>query len=328
MCHLAERPDISPSGHAFNCYWFFLPESGSALPGQHRFLPVHVQIVGCGANALSDLHFRRPDKTRKRRLRHGAPNVGCGVNTLSDLDPRRPDKTRSVASGMGAPNVGCGVNALSRPTLWIPVGRTRRVSVASGMGAVLLLRLSKTLADDLQPLTNLSVFNSGAIRMCSTLYIRAAGENQALIAGASHDLGGEFCVRFAVVAIFKQLDGDHRSQPAYVADSLRVFFGYRQQSVFQLLPTLLAFCSRSSCSNTFNTSSQLDAGNRVTRIGAAQTAWSDGIHHFRAPGDARQRKPPAIDFAKVVRSVPRPFAPSQTACRYAPRRSALHRQSA
>ncbi|HAH2679490.1 hypothetical protein A6587_24280 [Escherichia coli] len=41
-----------------------MPESGSALPGQHRFLPVHVQIVGCGVNALSDLHSRRPDKTR------------------------------------------------------------------------------------------------------------------------------------------------------------------------------------------------------------------------------------------------------------------------
>ncbi|MCV5580445.1 hypothetical protein OFO05_34170, partial [Escherichia coli] len=63
-----------------------MPESGSALPGQHRFLPVHVQIVG------------------------------CGVNALSDLDPRRPDKTRSVASGIGA---------------------------------ALLLRLIKTLADDL-----------------------------------------------------------------------------------------------------------------------------------------------------------------------------------
>ncbi|MDF9339009.1 hypothetical protein, partial [Escherichia coli] len=45
-----------------NCYWFFLPESGSALSGRHRFIPVHVQIVGCGVNVLSDLDSRSPDK--------------------------------------------------------------------------------------------------------------------------------------------------------------------------------------------------------------------------------------------------------------------------
>ena len=106
-------PTFPASGHAFNCYWFFLPESGSALSGRHRFIPVHVQIVG------------------------------CGVNALSDLDPRRPDKTRSVASGMSA---------------------------------VLLLRLSKTLADDLQTLTDLSVFNGERYKDAQHVVIRAAGE--------------------------------------------------------------------------------------------------------------------------------------------------------
>ncbi|WP_220272486.1 hypothetical protein, partial [Escherichia marmotae] len=66
----------------------------------------------------------------KRRLRHGAPNVGCGVNALSDLHFREPGKTQSVASGMGAPGVGCGVNALSDLDSRRP-GKTQ--SVASGM---------------------------------------------------------------------------------------------------------------------------------------------------------------------------------------------------
>lgn len=99
----------------------------------------------------------------------GATIAGCSVNALSDRDSRRPDKTRSVASGMGA---------------------------------VLLFCLSKTLADDLQTLTDLSVFNGERYKDAQHVVIRAAGEkNQALIAGACHDLGGEFCVRFAVIAV-------------------------------------------------------------------------------------------------------------------------------
>ena len=109
------------------------------------------------------------------------------------------------------------------------------------MGTDLLLRLSKTLADDLQTLTDLSVFNGERYKDAQHVVIRAAGEkNQAFIAGTRHDLGGEFGVRFAVIAIFKQLDGNHRSQPAYVAD-LSMFFGYRQQSVFQFLPQIVGF---------------------------------------------------------------------------------------
>ncbi len=60
------------------------------------------------------------------------------------------------------------------------------------MGAVLLFRLSKTLADDLQTLTDLSIFNSERDKDAQHVVIRAAGEkNQAFIAGARHDVGGE-----------------------------------------------------------------------------------------------------------------------------------------
>ncbi|CSE63005.1 Uncharacterised protein [Shigella sonnei] len=40
------------------------------------------------------------------------------------------------------------------------------------------------------------------------------------------------------------------------------------------------------------------AGNRVTGIGAAQTARCNSVHHFRAPGDARQRETACDRFRK------------------------------
>ena len=100
-----------------------------------------------------------------------------------------------------------------------------------------------------------------------------------------------------MIAVFKQLNGDHRPQPAYVAD-LRVFFGYRQQSVFQLLPQIVGFLQQIFLLKHLQHFQRSHAGNRVTRIGAAQTAWSDGIHYFRAPGDARQREAARDRFRK------------------------------
>ena len=40
------------------------------------------------------------------------------------------------------------------------------------------------------------------------------------------------------------------------------------------------------------------AGNRVTGIGATQSARCYGVHHFRAPGDARQREAARDRFRK------------------------------
>ena len=57
------------------------------------------------------------------------------------------------------------------------------------MGTDLLLRLSKTLANDFQTLTDLSVFNGERYKDAQHVVIRAAGEkNQTFIAGARHDL--------------------------------------------------------------------------------------------------------------------------------------------
>ena len=90
-----------------------------------------------------------------------------------------------------------------------------------------------------------------------------------------------------MIAVFKQLNGDHRPQPAYVAD-LRVFFGYRQQSVFQLLPQIVGFLQQIFLLKHLQHFQRSHAGNRVTRIGAAQTAWSD----------ARQREAARDRFRK------------------------------
>ncbi len=156
---------------------------------------------------------------------------------------------------------------------------------------------SKTLADDLQTLTDLSVFNGERYKDAQHVVygpqerrIRPLSRARATISAVS--LRPVCCDRHLQTARWRSSPQNRvrRRSPGV--------FGYRQQSVFQLLPQNVGFCSRFSCSNTFNTSSAPLRRQSGYRHRCHPVRQCDGVHHFRAPGDARQRETACDRFRK------------------------------
>ena len=104
-----------------------------------------------------------------------------------------------------------------------------------------MLRLGKTLRDDVQPLADLRIFNGQWDKDAQHVVVRPAGEqDQSLITCTRDNFGGQFGVWFLMVAIFEQFDSNHRPQPAYVAN-LAVGFCNGQQAFTQGLPQIVGF---------------------------------------------------------------------------------------
>lgn len=104
-----------------------------------------------------------------------------------------------------------------------------------------LFRLAKAVGDDLEPLLDLRLFDGQRHQDAQHVVVRPAGEqDQAFVAGAGDDIRRQPGVRPAAVALFKQLNGDHRPQTAHVAD-LRMIFSDRQQALAQGVAELVGF---------------------------------------------------------------------------------------
>ena len=104
-----------------------------------------------------------------------------------------------------------------------------------------LFRLAKAVGDDLEPLLDLRLFDGQRHQDAQHVVVRPAGEqDQAFVAGAGDDIRRQSGVRLAAVALFKQLNGDHRPQAANVTD-LRMIFCNRQQALAQGVAKLVGF---------------------------------------------------------------------------------------